>query len=73
MSHRQADPTSPSLCDACPAAQGIAAAKQRTSLAAIEAQARAQMPPRDFFGALKAKIAHGHAAVIAEIKKASPS
>jgi len=51
----------------------IAAAKQRTSLAAIEAQARAQTQPRDFFGALKAKIAYGHAAVIAEIKKASPS
>lgn len=47
----------------------IAVAKQRTSLAAIEAQARAQTPPRDFIGVIKTKIAHGHAAVIAEIKK----
>ncbi len=39
----------------------------------LEARARAAPPPRDFVGALRAKIAAGRAAVIAEIKRASPS
>jgi indole-3-glycerol phosphate synthase len=47
----------------------IAAAKERSPLATVEARARAAPTPRDFVGALRAK----RPAVIAEIKKASPS
>ena len=47
----------------------IAAAKERLPLAAAEARARDAAMPRDFVGALRAK----RPAVIAEIKKASPS
>ena len=43
------------------------------SLAALEAEAALQTAPRDFVGAIRQKIACGQAAVIAEIKKASPS
>ncbi len=39
----------------------------------LEAEAAAQAAPRDFVGAIRARIAAGQAAVIAEIKKASPS
>ena len=39
----------------------------------LEARARAAPPPRDFLAALKGKIAAGKPAVIAEIKRASPS
>ena len=42
-------------------------------LAEIEASARSAPPPRDFAGAIRSKIAAGRPAVIAEIKKASPS
>ena len=55
----------------------IAAAQAHTSLAAIREQAetrnRELADVRDFIGALRAKIAAGHAGVIAEVKKASPS
>jgi indole-3-glycerol phosphate synthase len=39
----------------------------------MERRARAAPPPRDFVGALRAKIAAGRPAVIAEVKRASPS
>jgi indole-3-glycerol phosphate synthase len=51
----------------------VAAAKRERPLAVVEAAARAAAPPRDFVGAIRAKIAAGRAAVIAEVKKASPS
>jgi indole-3-glycerol phosphate synthase len=51
----------------------IAAAKIRESPAALQARAEGCAPARDFERALRAKIAAGRAAVIAEVKKASPS
>jgi indole-3-glycerol phosphate synthase len=54
-------------------ADEIAAAKAAWPLREVAAAARAQSPPRDFEGALRAKIAAGRPAVIAEVKKASPS
>ena len=48
-------------------------AKRRVAPAEIERRARAVAPTRDFVGALRAKLAAGQAAVIAEIKRASPS
>jgi indole-3-glycerol phosphate synthase len=51
----------------------IAEASAAVPLAEVERVARAQPPARDFGGALRTKIAAGHAGVIAEIKKASPS
>ena len=51
----------------------VATAKTIVSPEAIQQLARAQAKPRDFIGAIRAKIAAGNAAVIAEIKKASPS
>ena len=54
-------------------AEEIAEAKRERPLARLREAARAAPPPRDFTGALRAKIAAGQAAVIAEIKKASPS
>ena len=51
----------------------IARAKAARSLSDVQAAARAASPVRDFVGALRAKIAAGDAAVIAEVKKASPS
>jgi indole-3-glycerol phosphate synthase len=51
----------------------VAAALAAKPLAAIRAEAEAQAEPRDFVGAIRAKIAAGRSAVIAEIKKASPS
>jgi indole-3-glycerol phosphate synthase len=51
----------------------IALARKRKSLEAVRADAESRMLTRDFEGALRRKIAAGAAAVIAEIKKASPS
>ena len=51
----------------------VATAQKRLSLAAMRADAESRVLTRDFEGALRAKIAKGQAAVIAEIKKASPS
>ena len=51
----------------------VATAKAQISLTKIQELALAQAKPRDFLGAIRAKIAAGNAAVIAEIKKASPS
>ncbi|HEX6005876.1 MAG TPA: indole-3-glycerol phosphate synthase TrpC [Burkholderiales bacterium] len=54
-------------------AREVAAAKARTPLSTLEAAARRASPPRDFAAALRARIASGMPAVVAEIKKASPS
>jgi len=51
----------------------IAAALEQKPLAQIEREAAAQPAPRDFLGAIRGKLAAGQPAVIAEIKKASPS
>jgi indole-3-glycerol phosphate synthase len=55
----------------------VAAALAAKPLATIRAEAEAQPEPRDFVGAIKTKLGAGNtaqnAAVIAEIKKASPS
>jgi indole-3-glycerol phosphate synthase len=51
----------------------VAAAKARRNLAATEAAARAVPPVRPFADALAYRIAAGKFALIAEIKKASPS
>lgn len=51
----------------------VAAAKARVSFADVDAAARALGKPRGFEAALRDRIAAGRAAVIAEIKKASPS
>ena len=51
----------------------LAAAKAMLPQPTIEARAHAAPPPRDFTGALRAKLATGRPAVIAEIKRASPS
>jgi len=54
-------------------AEEVAAAKRARPYAEVAAAARQQSPPRDFERALRSRIAAGDAAVIAEIKKASPS
>lgn len=51
----------------------VATALAGKALASVRAEAEAQPPARDFVGAIKGKIAAGQSAVIAEIKKASPS
>lgn len=51
----------------------VDAAQAQKSLAALHAEALLQSPPRDFVGAIRAKVSLGKLAVIAEIKKASPS
>jgi len=51
----------------------IALAAQKKSLAMVRADAESRVLTRDFVGAIQHKIQQGQAAVIAEIKKASPS
>ena len=51
----------------------VAAAKKRMSFEDMRRDAESRVLTRDFVGALKAKIAKNQAAVIAEVKKASPS
>jgi indole-3-glycerol phosphate synthase len=53
--------------------QEIAAAKQARPLGTIEAELRAVAAPRGFLQAIERKLAAGDSALIAEIKKASPS
>ncbi|OOG46491.1 indole-3-glycerol phosphate synthase TrpC [Polaromonas sp. A23] len=53
--------------------QEVAAAIKRKPLEAMRFDAESRVLTRDFAGALRAKIAAGKPAVIAEIKKASPS
>jgi indole-3-glycerol phosphate synthase len=51
----------------------VAASLRHKPLDAVRADAESRVLTRDFEGAMRAKIAAGQAAVIAEIKKASPS
>jgi indole-3-glycerol phosphate synthase len=51
----------------------IAAAKRAKPLNALEAEAKAAPPPRGFLRAIERRIGGGDYALIAEIKKASPS
>ena len=53
--------------------QEVAAAQKRVSLQAMRADAESRVLTRDFLGAIRAKLAAGRPAVIAEVKKASPS
>jgi indole-3-glycerol phosphate synthase len=51
----------------------VAAAIARKPLAVMRADAESRILTRDFISALRSKIAAGRSAVIAEVKKASPS
>lgn len=51
----------------------VAAAQKQKPMAVVRTDAESRVLTRDFEGAMRAKIAAGQAAVIAEIKKASPS
>jgi len=51
----------------------IAVAKRETSAAALDAEARSAPAPRGFTSAIERKLAAGDYALIAEVKKASPS
>ncbi len=51
----------------------IAAAKRARPLAEVEAAAKAAPAPRGFLNAIRRKLAGGDYALIAEVKKASPS
>ena len=51
----------------------VAAAKAQKPLATIQAEAATAVAVRDFAGSIRSKIANNRPAVIAEIKKASPS
>ena len=54
-------------------AEEVARAKGAKPLDVVRDEAARAAPPRDFVGAIRARIAAGRPAVIAEIKKASPS
>jgi indole-3-glycerol phosphate synthase len=54
-------------------AEEVAVARAAQPLEQVRAAAEAAPAPRDFVGSIRAKIAAGQPAVIAEIKKASPS
>lgn len=54
-------------------AEEVKAAQASKPFTALRAEAEAQAAPRDFVAALRKKIAKNQAAVIAEVKKASPS
>lgn len=51
----------------------VAAGLAARPIEQLRAEAQAQAPARDFVGAIRGKLAAGRAAVIAEVKKASPS
>ena len=51
----------------------VTAAQRQKPLAAVRMDAESRLQTRDFVGAMRRKIAAGHCAVIAEVKKASPS
>ena len=51
----------------------VAAARASVTLGEIERRARVAEPPRDFLGAIQGRMGEGRPAVIAEIKRASPS
>jgi indole-3-glycerol phosphate synthase len=51
----------------------IAAAKREHPLGSVEALAKSAPAPRGFVRAIREKLAHGDYALIAEVKKASPS
>ena len=51
----------------------IAAAKRAHPLVSVEALAKAAPAPRGFVNAIRKRLAHGEYALIAEVKKASPS
>lgn len=57
----------------CRKAEEVAERSRRVSLGDLRARSAAAPPLRDFTAALRAKIAAGRPAVIAEVKKASPS
>ena len=78
---RAAEPGSGSLRD-CPdvllriirhKAREVAERAERTPLRVLGARAEAQAPPRGFAAALRSRVTAGEPAVIAELKKASPS
>jgi len=54
-------------------AQEIAAARKAKPLVELRAESNSAPPSRDFVTAIRNRIAEGRAAVIAEIKRASPS
>ena len=51
----------------------VAEASRRRSIAQLDELIAAQAPPRDFVGALRQRVSARRPAVIAEVKKASPS
>lgn len=51
----------------------VAERRQRVSFDELEARANAQLPARDFVDAIASRTEKGGSAVIAEVKKASPS